>query len=179
MNRSLIQAWAFATIALSLVGCFYDEEASWRDCCTLSVITDEPSISPSQKPIIDWLNPTRLEGDGSVFDSYLVERIKPSITEFFVGNPGVRAHEYFLSLGMACQPAVFAPRVQTTRCEIELPIWVKCQSKNMLPGLVPPPKELRKPIPALLRMSLDVSDRTVLEAQVRIGPVPGGRLCHR
>ena len=186
MNRTLIQACALATIALSLAGCVYSEEASWRDCCTLSVVTDEPSIPPGQKPMIDWLKATRFAGDGSASDSPAVgrdsdkvRRIKAGITEFFVSNPGVRAHEYFLSLGMTCRPAVFAPRVETTRCEIDLPVWVKCQSKNMLPGVVPPPKEFRKPIPALLRLSLDVSDRTVLDVRTRIDPVPGGRLCHR
>jgi hypothetical protein len=95
MNKSHVQGLALGTITLLLVGCFYDEQASWRDCCTLSIVTDEPSIPPGQKPMINWLKATSFGGDGSPSDSRAagpdsdkVRRIKAGITEFFVSNPG-------------------------------------------------------------------------------------------
>jgi hypothetical protein len=41
------------------------------------------------------------------------------------------------------------------------------------------PKELRKPIAAVLQMIIDVSASNILDSSVQVVPFPGGRLCHR
>jgi hypothetical protein len=48
-------------------------------------------------------------------------------------------------------------------------------------ALFPPPvpKELRKPIAAILQMTIDVSASDILNSSVKVVPLPGGRLCQR
>jgi hypothetical protein len=154
----------------------------------LHIVGDETSSPAGQKTIIDWQRETMFGGRGSAGDmndsnlpdSWKKRQIKPAIADFLVGNPGARASDYFLSLGMTCKPATAASRDGVTRCEIELPIWVECISKNLwFPGGAPVPKELRKPIPALLHMSVNVSTVAMLDVSTRVEPIPGGRLCHR
>ncbi len=119
------------------------------------------------------MNDTNLPG------TWKKRRIESEVVDFLARIPGARATDYFVGLGMTCRP-VIGPEHGVIRCEIELQLWAECWSRNMFfPGGAPVPEELRKPIPALLRMSVDVSASTIREPSTRVLPVPGGRLCHR
>jgi len=179
-------AWTGAVISLG--SCHYSAEDSWADCCGLHIIRDETSSPAARRIIIDWQQLTWFGGNGSAVDanntnlpgSWKKRQITQAVTEFLAGNPGARASDYFLSLGMTCRPGTTVPNDGVTRCEDELPIWIICRSRNVFfPGGPPVPEELRKPMSALLHVSVDVSVSALLAASTRVVAVPGGRLCHR
>lgn len=178
----------WAGTALLLGGC-YNAEDSWKICCRLHIVGDETSSPLARRTIIDWQRQTQFDGTGGSYElvdsprsphhSWKKQQIEVGISDFLAGNPRAPASDYFLILGMACRPAT-TRKDDATRCDIELPIWVECASLNQFfPGGAPVPEELRKPIPALLRVTVDVSASTFLDTSARIAPLPGGRLCHR
>jgi hypothetical protein len=179
--------WAGPAILLS--GCHYSEEDKWKVCCALYVLRDETPSASARTTIIKWQRATWFDGDGSAgdwnddnksSDTIKKRQIKSEIANFLADSPGGRATDYFLSLGMTCSPDTAMPKVDVTHCDIELPISVVCgPTYRWLPGTTPIPEELQKPLPARLRMTVDISTSTLLDASTRIEPVSGGRLCHR
>jgi hypothetical protein len=102
------------------------------------------------------------------------------MAEFLASRQGSRPVDYFVDLGMSCMPFTIAMKDAATRCEIELPIRITCTAlMSFFPWGLPVPRELRRPISAFLRMSVDLSADTLLNVSTRIDPIPGGHLCHR
>lgn len=176
--------WMGAVLSL---GSCYTAEDSWKICCRLLIVGDETSSPAERRAIMEWQRLTAFREDGSSVDvsnanlpgATKKQLISSSLADFLAGQPGSRASDYFLGLGMMCRFGI-APKDDVTRCEIDLPITIKCASLNMFfPGGAPVPEELRKPMPALLRVSVDVSAATLIDMSTRIVPVTGGRLCHR
>jgi len=172
---------------VSLGGCSYSEEDSWKICCNLYIVRDEAD-TPGRKTIIGRQWNTWFEGDGVAKDlgvdsnfsnSWKKRQIKSALTAFQIDNPGAPASAYFASLGMTCRPTATSPQDGAVRCEIELPVVIKCGSWVDIPFAAPLPKELRKPLPATLSMGVEVSNSAVLDVFTRISPPLGGRLCHR
>jgi hypothetical protein len=185
--RYIVRLCFWAGAIISLGGC-YSAEDSWADCCSLRIIGDETSSPAARRTIIDWQQLTFFGGNGSGVDanntnlpgSWKKRHINQAVTEFLASNPGARASDYFLGLGMTCRPVTTVPNDGVTRCEDELPIWIMCRSRNeFFPGGAPIPEELRKPMSALLRVSVDVSASAFLATSARVIAAPGGRLCHR
>jgi hypothetical protein len=184
-------AWfcAFAGVLLPLSGCHYTEEQKWDVCCVLYIIKEKPPSQPERATIIEWQAHTWFHGRGVAGDSNTTDRagdtnkkrqIRLEIANFLADSPGSQASDYFRSLGMACDPVTSPPKSSVTRCLLELPIQVRCgPTYGPLPGTTPIPKEMQEPLPALLRMSVDVSADTLVGVTTRIDPVPGGHLCHR
>jgi hypothetical protein len=172
----------------SLAGC-YNAEDSWKICCRMLITGDETTSSAGRKAIIAWERGTGFSGDGKEsvwidwsrppYYTWKKNKIASDLTDFLVSNPGAKAGDYFVGLGMTCRHNASIGN-DVTRCETELPVWVECASMNVyFPGGAPVPEELRKPIAALLAVSIDVSASEFLDTSTRVLPVPGGRLCHR
>jgi hypothetical protein len=152
------------------------------------VIADEKTSDTGRKTIIHWQSWTSFSGDGSAADTmdlkalettWKSRQLRAEISRFLAGNPNARPSAYFVSLGMACKSATSAS-VDVTRCQIDLPIWIECLSLNVyFPFGARIPKELQKPIPALLHVSVDVSSAALVDTYTRVLPVPGGHLCNR
>jgi hypothetical protein len=182
--RYLIGICAWAGGVLSLGGCSYSEEVAWRECCYLHIVGDETSSPEGRKTIIEWDRGTTFGGDGVWRPPvgggrWKKQQIASALTDFLAGNPGSRPSDYFASLGMTCRPAG-NPKDDLTRCEIDLPVWVQCTVMMSWPFYAATvPKELRKPIPAILHVSVSASASPVLDTSAQVIPVPGGRLCHR
>lgn len=188
--RCLVWAGFSAGIPLSLGGCHYTEEQKWAVCCALYIAKDDKAQgSPERATIFKWQVNTSFNGRGRANEgndsamspaSNKKRRIELEIANFLADSPGGRASDYFRSLGMACDPAMPSPKAGVTRCHLELPIQVMCgPTYRRLPGTTPIPKEMQEHLPALLRMSVDLSDDTLIDVTTRIEPVPGGHLCHR
>ena len=188
--RCLVWAGLSAGIPLSLSGCHYTEEQKWDVCCVLYIAKDdEAQASPARATIFKWQVLTSFDGrgranegndSGRFRDSNKKRRIELEIANFLADSPGGRASDYFRSLGMACDPLMPSRKAGVTRCDLELPIQVMCgPTYRRLPGTTPIPKEMQEPLPALLRMSVDLSGDTLIDVTTRIDPVPGGHLCHR
>jgi hypothetical protein len=189
MTMLRLSSSVLAGVAVSLAGCHYTEAQKWAVCCVLYIVKDKAPSPSAQTTIIAWQGSTWFGGDGSASDmnddlassdTIKKRRIKGEIANFLTDRPGERASDYFQSLGMTCNPAAPSPRAGATRCDLELPIQVRCgPTYRFLPGTTPIPKEMQEPIPAVLRMSVELSADTLIDASTRIDPIPGGRLCHR
>jgi hypothetical protein len=174
-----------AFVLVGALGCSrYDEEQSWRECCVLQIVDDRATSSMERRAIVSWASSPGFWGNGKSMDwvgakDKRKEWIALSLISFHKSNPGARARDHFVGLGMACVP-VGDPKTELARCDVELPIWVKCAVMMSWPfGATPVPKELQRPIPAVLQMTIDVSASAVLDTSVQVMPIPGGRLCHR
>jgi len=183
----------FGPLAM-LGGCHYSEEDSWNACCMLHVIRDEAPNPPGRKVIRNWQSRTLFGGDGSASDAtdsnvpgmsskYLPGtwkrgRIESEVADYQTRNPGAPATAYFAELGMTCRSATVS-QAEGIRCAIDMPVWVQCWAMNFFPGGPPVPKELRKPLPAVLHVSVEMSGSTIHEPHTQVLPLPGGRLCHR
>jgi hypothetical protein len=187
---SLTRLCAFAGALLALSGCHRSsEEDLWASCCLLSIVKDRSAIAEGPKTIIAWQRETRFRGNGSALDgvgrgrigeSWKKEWIQADLAAFLAGNPERPAAAYFLGLGMSCMTRAGSSKDAATRCEIELPVWIECRTATIFLNWGPSvPKELRQPMLAHLRMSIDVSAEAVLDVSTRIDAVPGGHLCHR
>jgi len=152
----------------------------------VKIVEDETSSSPARRAIIGWQQRTWFEGDGRAEDwgdsayrgSWKNHQIESALADFQAANPGTPASAYLNSLGMACK-APSGPSPADVRCEIELPIGVRCDILFGVPGSPPIPKQLEGQVPAILRTSVALPPSGGLEVSTRILPVPGGRLCHR
>jgi hypothetical protein len=181
--RIFRQLCGYAATAFVLMGCHYDEEQSWRECCRL-IIVDDAASSAAEMTIVRWhgggmrYDPNGLERPPFEHDPWKKQEIASAVSEYLAGNPGVRADAYFVSLGMTCRAG--SPKAAPTRCAIDLPIAAQCLSLNMFyPFGLPVPKELRKPFPAVLSVTVDVTASDIVGAHSQILPITGGRLCHR
>ena len=183
-------AWlgAWVGAALVLCGCHYTEASKWAACCSMGVYRGKEVNTASANAILGLIFDIRFEPDGQARmridpkSSELTTKrmILSAMNRFMSAQPKNRPSDYFVELGMSCRPAAASATVDVTRCEIEVPIHVQCFSTNALePWGSPLPDELQKPLPARLRLQADVSRNALLDVDVRVLPVPGGRLCHR
>ncbi len=162
--------------------CAYDEAQSWRECCALKIVGENPS-SKERNTLMAW-GGTHFHGDGGSQDgedrkAWRRRQIAYGLTVFQERHHGDQARDYLASLGMTCG-AVDARKAEPTRCAAALPVWATCTVLFSWPILsTPVPKELQKPIAALLQMSIDVSGSQILDSSVRVVPFAGGRLCKR
>jgi hypothetical protein len=189
MDRYLSWLRLLMAAAFPLAGCHYTEEQSWSICCTTMIVGDETASPPGRQTIIGWVRRTGFSGTGKAdewvnsslppFYSWKKNKIASDLADYLAGNPGNPASAFFVSLGMTCRRKA-ATNDDVTRCDVELPTWVECLSMNIyFPGGPPVPEELRKPLPAVLHVSVDVSASAFLDTSARLQPIPGGRLCHR
>lgn len=171
------------TLLVAVLGaaCAYDEEQSWRECCALKV-ADERSGSKQRETLIAWGRVNNFDGNGTNnwnnTKAWRHREIGLGLADFQKARPGSQGRDYLTHLGMTCAP-VRGSKADLTRCEVELSVWVKCTVLFGWYFPTPVPKELRKPIAAILRMTIDLSASDILDSSVQVMPVPGGRLCQR
>ena len=188
-DREIAKRWSvwlhvWVGIALSLGGCHYTEEDSWQICCNLHIVGDETSSPAARRTIIEWVSKDGFSSQGELndwvgWDRWPKERISSGYARFSAANWDAQAADYLRTLGMTCRPEQPSAEGKVL-CSIELPVWVECTSMNIyFPGGAPVPKELRKPLPARLDLSVAVRWSSILGLSVQIFPIPGGRLCHR
>jgi hypothetical protein len=149
----------------------------------VEIVRDETSSAPARRTIIGWQQRTWFGGEGATLDStdtvtWKNDQIKSALSDFQAANPGAPASAYFNSLGMVCK-ASSGPLPDNVRCEIELPIVVRCGILLGVPGGPPIPKQLEGQVPASLWTSVALLPSGGLKVSTRILPVPEGRLCHR
>lgn len=176
-----------STVMTMLVACLgaacainTEDELTWGNCCALK-IADEKSGSQARDTLLAWSRHVNFNGNGDTWDGSKAWRkaeFGRGLASFLETHPGAQARDYLADLGMRCS-SIRAETSDLTRCEVELSVWVTCTAK--LGVLFPPPvpKEMRKPIAALLQMTIDVSASDILESSTRMVPLPGGRLCER
>lgn len=175
-------ATALLTAALG-AACTYDgsDELLWGNCCALKV-ADETSGSTQRETLIAWGRVNNFHGDGTNrwnnTKAWRHREIGLGLADFQRAHPGSQARDYLTHLGMTCAP-VRVSKANVTRCDVELSIWVKCTALFGWYFPPPVPKELRKPIAAVLQMTIDLSASDILDSSVQVVPVPGGRLCQR
>lgn len=165
--------------------CAYDgdDELLWGNCCALEV-AGEKSASKERDPLMAWGGTVGFHGDGTSKDwegtkAWRRRQIADGFAVFQERHPPSQAREYLVGLGMTCTPLDNEPKARRERCTVELPVWATCNGKFGMLFPPPVPKTLRKPIAAILQMTIDVSASDVLDSSVRVVPVPGGRLCQR
>lgn len=180
---SRLPLWLCGLVISLVVGCsHYDEERSWSECCRLRILKEKDAPPTARNTIIKWA--PSFWGDGTSMGDVGEEgrtkrRITLTFDAFLVENPAVRLGDYFDGLGMACRPKG-NPTDGLRHCHIDLPVWIQCTVVISWPfGATPVPKELQKPIAAVLHMAVDLSASAVLAASAQVIPLPGGRLCHR
>lgn len=110
--------------------------------------------------------------------SWKGHQIESALSGFQAANPGAPASAYFKTLGMICK-APPTPWPDNVRCEIELPIIIRCSTVFLPFGGPPMPRELEGQISATLWTSVALPSSGDLKVSTRILPVPGGRLCQR
>lgn len=152
------------------------------ECCALEV-ADEKSSSKDRETLIAWGRAVNFHGDGTNnYDNTKAWRqreIGLGLADFQKVHPGSQGRDYLTGLGMTCGPAR-GPKANRTRCEAELSVRVTCTVLFSWPFLsTPVPKELRKPIAAVLQMTIEVSASDILDSSVQVVPLPGARLCQR
>jgi hypothetical protein len=173
-------------VALLLEGCHYTEEEKWSVCCVLHVGAYD-AATPGARTVINWYRSIVFDGDGQggqgpyeTLFSNKDDKVRSEVAAFLGDNPEGRAADYFVGLGMTCDPRSTASKAIMTQCQVELPVWARCRPTYMfLPGTTPIPKKLQKPFAAVLKVSVYLSANTVLRTSSRVDPVPGGHRCHR
>lgn len=188
--RLLRPACGITAAALLLTGCHYTEEEKWSVCCALYVQRDAEPMPAGHAIIVNWYRNADFGGegrggqgpygDGQTFYSNKDDKIRSEVANFLADRPGSRVVDYFIHLGMTCGPVPTSSKGAAARCQVELPVSVRCgPTYGFLPGTTPIPEQLRRPFSALLQTSVDLSAGTVLATTSRVAPVPGGHLCHR
>jgi hypothetical protein len=190
LARMLVRlcVWVGATVLLA--GCHYTEQEKWSVCCVLYVQRDAEPMPTGRATIVNWYRHVVFDsggqggqgpyGEGRTFYSNKDDKIRSEVADFLADSPGSRAVDYFIHLGMTCGPAPTSSKGIVTRCQVELPVSVRCgPTYQFLPGTTPIPEQMQKPFPALLQTSVNLSADTVLTTTSRVDPVPGGHLCHR
>ncbi|WP_422001478.1 hypothetical protein [Reyranella sp.] len=169
-------------VAVLGAGCTYpDDELVWGNCCALKV-ADETSGSKQRETLIAWGRVNNFQGDGTNSwnntQAWRSRQIGLGLADFRKAHPGSQGPDYLAHLGMTCTPSG-GSKADPTRCEVELSVWARCVAKLGMLFPAPVPEELRKPIAAVLQMTIDVSGSDILASSVQVVPLPGGRLCHR
>lgn len=186
-RRHPVRLGAWVGAALVLCGCHYTEASKWAACCSMGVYRGKAANTASANAILGLIWQTSFDPDGRArmrmdpksSEPWTKQEILSAMNKFLTAQPKSRPSDYFLGLGMTCRPAPSAV-VDVTQCEIEVPIRVQCFSTNeSKPWGSPLPDEFQEPLPARLRLQADVSRTALLNVDVRVLPVPGGRLCHR
>jgi hypothetical protein len=176
-------AWVGA--ALVLCGCHYTEASRWAACCSMGVYRGKEVNTASANAILGLIwdvrfdpdGPARMRMDPKSSRPTTKEVILSAMNKFMSARSKSPPSDYFVELGMGCRPTAASATLDVTRCEIEVPIHVQCFSTNASePWGSPLPDELQKPLPARLRLQADVSRTALLDVDVRVLPVPGGRL---
>ncbi len=170
----------------SLGACHYSEEDKWRACCRMSIDREDKSNVASSRTIVDLLSGMGFAADtgeplGPINDiptgfGGTKQDILTAMNRFLASHPKDRPIDYFRELGMTCTPAT-STTADVVRCDVELPIQVKCSPRGKMGP--PLPDELQRPMPARLSWQVDISQSALLSGEARVRPVPGGRLCHR
>lgn len=175
---------SIALLAAALgAGCAYpDDELLWGNCCALKV-SEEASSSTNRGTLLFWGATVGFQGDGSSRDwdgtkAWRRGEIALRFAQFRQMHADTQARDYLVGLGMTCGHERDA-KADGTRCTVELSVWVRCVGKVSMLFPSPVPTGLRKPIAAVLQMTIDVSASDVLDSSVQVVPVPGGRLCQR
>lgn len=164
-------------------GCTYpDDELLWDNCCALRV-SEEESGSKERETLLAWGGTVGFRGDGTSGDwegtqAWRRRQIAYGFAVFQEGHSSANARDYLVSLGMTCDPERIA-KADQTRCTVELSVWARCVGKMSMLFPSPVPTALRRPIAAVLQMTIDVSASDILDSSVRVVPIPGGRLCER
>lgn len=157
-----------------------NDELLWGNCCALK-IADEKSGSQARDTLLAWSRHVNFNGNGDTWDGSKAWRkaeFGRGLASFLETHPGAQARDYLADLGMRCS-SISAETSDLTRCEVELSVWVRCTAKLGWLFPAPVPKEMRKPIAAILQMTIDVSASDILDSSTRMAPLPGGRLCER
>jgi hypothetical protein len=171
-------------IAVLGAACAYDEEELWGNCCALEIATEESNPKDGGL-LIAWGRVGGFLGDGTstqgdIAHAWRRRQFAYGFAVFQERHLPSKARDYLASLGMACTPLDNDPKTRRERCVVEAPVWATCTVKFGWPYFPNPvPKELRKPIPAVLHMTIDVSDSDIEGSSAHVSPMPGGRLCHR
>ncbi|MBI2741882.1 MAG: hypothetical protein HYX38_35775 [Rhodospirillales bacterium] len=177
------------TGGLMLGGCHYTEEQKWSVCCVLYVQADQ-SATDEARTVIGWHRQSDYDGngrggqgsysEGKTFYSDKDEKIRSDVAAFLDDDPGKRATDYFVGLGMACSSYSSASGTDGTRCEISLPVRVICgPTYRFLPGTTPIPEQMKRPLVGVLHVSVDLPTGRALKTSSRVDPIPGEQLCHR
>jgi hypothetical protein len=184
LNR-LSLATALLVVVLGAACAYHgDDEPLWGNCCALQVAGEE-SAPKERDTLMAWGGTIGFRGDGTSRDwegtkAWRRRQIAYGFAVFQERHPASQARDYLVGLGMTCAPLDNDLKARRERCAVELPVWATCTAKFGWPYSPPPvPRELRKPIAAVLQMTIDVSGSDVLDSSVRVVPVPGGRLCER
>ena len=175
---------AAVALAVAAIGaaCAYDEAQSWRECCGMEIADREESGSKEGRSLFAWARVGGLSGDGKSMGwgdakASRKRKVAVGLADFQMAHPVALPRDYLADLGMTCASSA---KAELSRCAVELPVWVRCTVKFGWPFLsTPVPKELQKPIAAILQMTIDVSASDILDSSVQVVPLPGGRLCHR
>jgi hypothetical protein len=171
-------------VAMLGAACAYDEAQSWRECCLLEIAGHEEASSKERQTLIAWGRAVGFQEDGrsKVWEGAKAgrkQKIALGLARFQEAHPASQARDYLADLGMTCSP-VRGANAEWTRCAVDLPVRVTCTVKFSWPFFsTPVPKELRKPITAVLQMTIDVSASNILDSEAQVVPLPGGRLCQR
>lgn len=173
-------------VVVLVAACAYDgdDELLWGNCCALE-IADQKSSSKERDTLVVWGGTIGFHGDGTSTDwertkAWRRRQIAYGFAVFQERHQPSQARDYLAGLGMTCAPFDDTPKAGRERCAVEFPVHVTCTVKfgwAYFPN--PVPRELRKPIAAILQMTIDVSASDVLDSSVQVVPLPGGRLCHR
>ena len=164
-------------------GCTYpDDELLWGNCCALEV-ANEASSSKDRNTLISWGGTAGFHGDGSSQDwegtkAWRKRQIAYGFAVFRERHPPAQARDYLAGLGMTCGDERDA-KPDRTQCTAELSVWARCVGKLSMLFASPVPSGLRKPIAAVLRLTIDVSGSDILDSSVQVVPLAGGRLCQR
>lgn len=121
-------------------------------------------------------NGTSQDWDGT--KAWRRRQIAYGLALFHERHHGAQARNYLAGLGVACGGV--DPKTEGARCTVELAVWATCTVKfgwAFFSNRVP--KEMSKPIPAVLQRTIDVSGSDILDSAVQVVPYPGDRLCHR
>ncbi|MPZ32576.1 MAG: hypothetical protein GEV13_16520 [Rhodospirillales bacterium] len=134
--RLLIRLWAVAGGPM-LGGCHYTEEEKWSVYCVLYIGRD---TSGGRTKIIEWYWHTDFDangqdgkglyGRGTPFDKNKDDKIRADIADFLSVRPEGRTADYFIGLGMTCSSRSTASKVDSTQCEIELPVQVSAVQRT-------------------------------------------------
>jgi hypothetical protein len=192
MSIRVLASLGVVACALVLSSCHYTEEEKRAVCCVLNIHAYE-AAPVSAQVVINWYRSSDFDGDGSgrqgpygdgeVRFLDKDDKIRLEVTRFLAENPKGGAADYFVALGMTCGPPSIISMLGAARarCKIELPVRVVCRPSYIARPLssAPIPEQFRKPLDAVLHVSVDVSANGLLGTSSRVFPVAGGHLCLR
>ena len=179
MIKSLVLPCLFTAAVFLLAGCLdvSIKVAPWEKCCQLWIPKDQTSGSESYQALLKLSRYSSFDGDGrnglTGMESRRAQEAQKDVEAY---DPKMQPKDYFSHMGMVCLPLRGGESART-RCEAEVPVWVRCAKLPFFSG--PLPEELQGLRPALLQVSVEMSNSAVLGVGSNVAPYPGDRLCHR